>query len=289
MTKSSHISPVFILPGIDGNKSELAEFRSRLSDTLSVKVLDLQSIQEPLAELTDIKAIGRAIACLISQDSPEGFLSLAGYSFGGSVAFEAARHLIESGRTLRFLGIIDVPSPRAEADPVREIWWGRRAIRLIGKIIAGRYGGFSGLAYRAAREVLGRFCSSDSRLRSVLEMVHCFCPSREGSVRRMLLYYFRRRAMRDWRPTPIRGPVFVAISEENSSSIEQWNTLCPQARIVQLPGDHVKIFEPPALEILISEFRDFVQGADFNQPQFSSLAEFHFCSGQEVTPQPRRV
>jgi hypothetical protein len=60
----------------------------------------------------------------------------------------------------------------------------------------------------------------------------------------MLLYYFRRRAMRDWR-------------------------LCPQARIVQLPGDHVKIFEPPALEILISEFRDFVQGADFNQPQFS--------------------
>jgi len=270
MSANSLNSPLFVLPGIYGDKSELAEFQSRLSDTMPVEILELQSIQEPAAELTDMKAIGRAVACVISQRSPDGFLRLAGYSFGGSVAFEAARHLIDSGRSLRFLGIIDVPSPpEPKADLVRGISWGRRAMGLIRKISAGGHGGFLGLAYRATRESLGRFCTSDTRLRGVLETVRRFWPSREEIVRRMLLYYFRRRAMRDWRPTPIRGPVFVAISEENSSSIERWNTLCPQARMVQLPGNHVKVFEPPALEILISEFRDFVQRADLNQPQFS--------------------
>lgn len=269
MTTTSRIYPIFVLPGIDGDKSELADFRSRLSDTLTVEILDLQSLEEPLAELTDMKAIGRTVARVINHHSPEGFLRLAGYSFGGSVAFEAARHLIESGRSLRFLGIIDVPSPGREHDLAREFGWARRVIGLIRKISAGGRAGFSTLAYRATRESLGQFCSSDSRLRRVLEMVRRFWPSREEIVRRMLLYYFRRRAMRDWRPTPIRGPVFVAISEENSYSIEQWNALCPQARIVHLPGKHVKVFEPPALEILISEFRDFVQRADSNQPQFS--------------------
>lgn len=269
MANPSYISPLFVLPGIYGEKTELSEFRSRLLDRVPVEIIGLESIQEPLADLTDMKAIGEAVAREISRHSPEGFLRLAGYSFGGSVAFEAARYLIDSGRGLRFLGIIDVLGPRPEADNVQESRWGKRIIRLTRKISAGGHGGVSGLAYRAIRELLGRFCSSDSRLRRVLATVHRFWSSREEFVRRMLLYHFRRRAMENWRPTPIRGPVFLAISEENLSAIDQWNSLCPQARTIQLPGKHGNVLKPPSLEILLAEFANSVQDADVSEAQLS--------------------
>lgn len=108
---TSDISPVFILPGIYGEKSELEDFRRRLSDEVLLDILELQSLEEPLADLVSITAIGASVAREIDGRNLCGSLRLAGYSFGGAVAFEAARHLINSGRKVYFLGLIDVILP----------------------------------------------------------------------------------------------------------------------------------------------------------------------------------
>ena len=80
--------------------------------------------------------------------------------------------------------------------------------------------------------------------------------------------------MENWRPNPIRGPVFLAISEENSSAIDQWKSLCPQARTIQLPGKHVDVLKPPSLEILLTEFANSVQHADVSEAQLSVPERF---------------
>jgi thioesterase domain-containing protein len=112
-------------------------------------------------------------------------------------------------------------------------------------------------------KLLSRFCSSDFRRRCVLSMMTLFWPSRERFVRRKLLYYFRRQAIESWHPAPIRGAVFLAISQENSYTMDQWNYLCPQGSVVRLPGSHLQVLESPSLEVLLLAFEKAVRNADF--------------------------
>jgi len=243
-----------MLPGIYGDGSELTEFQSRLSNEIPIDVIELQSLEEPLAELLNVKAIGLAVAHDIQLRHPCGPLRLAGYSFGGSVAFEAARHLISCGRDVQFLGMIDV-GLRLESDHDQPgKGFKRHFIQLISKIYANGHGGLRSLTYRSLRELLGRSCSTDRRLQYTLLMLRRFWPAREKFVRQMLLFHLRRQAMDRWQPAAIEGRVFLAISQQNAPSVPRWLMLCPHAHLVQLPGTHVQILQPPSLEILLSEF-----------------------------------
>lgn len=243
-----------MLPGIYGEGLELTEFQSRLLSEIPIEVIELQSLEEPLAELLSMKAIGLTVADDIQLRHPYGPMRLAGYSFGGGVAFEAARHLISCGRDVQFLGMIDVGLRlESDQDQQRE-GFKRHFIRLVSKIYANGHGGLRSLAYRLLRELLGRFCSTDRRLQYVLLTLRRFWPAREKFVRQMLLFHLRRQAMDRWQPAAIEGQVFLAISQQNASSMPRWHMLCPQGHFVQLPGTHVQILQPPSLEILLSEF-----------------------------------
>ncbi len=276
MASSANISPVYLLAGIYGERSDLAEFRRKLSSEIQVEIVELQSLEEPVAQLTDMKAIGAALAQEINRRSPDGYLRLAGYSFGGTAAFEAARYLIDSGRRVCFLGIIDgIIRPRPIAHSAPNNSRSERFLQLLSNINATRYEGLSGfiyrsarLAYRLLREFLGRFCSSDTRLGYVRSIIDQLSPKPAAFVRRMLLFHFRMRAMERWQPDLIHGPVFVAISQEFSSWINHWNSLCPQAGVVVLPGEHVRVLEPPLLDILCSEFSKAVQDADCSSAMY---------------------
>ena len=58
-----------------------------------------------------IEAVAAEYIEAIRQKQPHGPYRLAGYSFGGFVAFEMARQLMASGESVRFLGIIDASKP----------------------------------------------------------------------------------------------------------------------------------------------------------------------------------
>jgi thioesterase domain-containing protein len=251
------VSPVYILPGIYGDKSGLVEFRSRLVGRIPVEIIEIQSLEEPLADLLDMKAVGTAVAREINRRSPEGSLRLAGYSFGGSVAFEAARYLVASGRNVCFLGLIDVRRPRQLAQDAQRGWLDERLLPLLRTIHSTANLPFSIFRYRVVEKLLGRFCSSDFRLRFVLSMTMHFWPSRVRTVRRMLLHDLRGQTMESWHPVPMPGAVFLAISQEYSHSIDEWKVLCPQGNVIELPGVHTQVFESPSLDILLSAFEKF--------------------------------
>lgn len=255
-----------MLPGIYGDKLELLEFQGRLSLDIPIEIIELQSLEEPIAELMSIEAMGLAVAREIEHRFPRGSLGLAGYSFGGSVAFEAAQHLLGSGRSLHFLGMIDVlgPGPRTGHDQRASL--GRRLFRQISRAFAREYGGFYGLPYRLLRQLAGWFCSSDFRLHLVLSIINRLWPAQEKSVRRMLLWHFRRKAMSRWQPLPLQMSIFLAISQENLPSLNKWKLLCPSAQVSLLPGKHNAIFQTPALEALLAAFRKAVENESHHEP-----------------------
>jgi thioesterase domain-containing protein len=58
-----------------------------------------------------IEAVAADYIVAVKQKQARGPYMLAGYSFGGFVAFEMARQLAASGETVGFVGIIDASKP----------------------------------------------------------------------------------------------------------------------------------------------------------------------------------
>ncbi|KAI5986032.1 hypothetical protein F5J12DRAFT_868787, partial [Pisolithus orientalis] len=67
-------------------------------------------------------------AAAVKRTQPKGPYAIAGYSYGGVVAFEVAKRLEAMGDEVKFTGVIDIP-PHI-ADRMREIDWTTNAIDL---------------------------------------------------------------------------------------------------------------------------------------------------------------
>lgn len=107
-------APVFFFPGISGVALELAEL-SRLirydGPIFAIQPRGLDGVERPhrtVAEMAEHQ-VG-----VIRDTQPHGPYRLAGYSFGGLVAIEVARKLIESGETVDFLGLMEPSLPERQ-------------------------------------------------------------------------------------------------------------------------------------------------------------------------------
>lgn len=70
-----------------------------------MRYLGLEEDETPLNRIADI---ARYHVQTLQKIQPQGGLQIGGYSFGGKVAYEMAQQLRKSGRTVSWLGIIDV-------------------------------------------------------------------------------------------------------------------------------------------------------------------------------------
>jgi thioesterase domain-containing protein/acyl carrier protein len=227
---------VFLLPGIFGDEPRLAAFRRAFGTRLRFAVLEHHDVTAPRALLCDLVAAGVRAACEIDERQPEGPILLAGYSFGGCVAFEAAAQLEAAGRSVAFLGILDA-RPSASRQSSRH-WLRRRLLTGVGR-------------FDALRGVL-------------LGLVARLRPSRSLAARRRLLAHFRAQALDRWKPAPLRRPALLVASDEFAEAIvAPWSRLCPGLRVVRVPGSHVSLFEPAALESVAPAFESAVHAASF--------------------------
>ena len=66
-----------------------------------------------MADPTDLAALARFCADEIEQIWPAGPVRLLGYSFGGALAYRIAAELIDRGRVIGFLGMLDTNMPES--------------------------------------------------------------------------------------------------------------------------------------------------------------------------------
>nr|WP_240801532.1 non-ribosomal peptide synthetase [Streptomyces sp. A1136] len=85
------------------------------------RVLGLESVgyNTPDAPLERVEEMAERYLAAVREEVPSGPYLLAGWSFGGTVAFEMAARLEAAGETVAFLGLVDTaapgPVPRADA------------------------------------------------------------------------------------------------------------------------------------------------------------------------------
>lgn len=224
------VPTVFLLPGLLGDEPQMAGFRRSFGERLRFELIALPEINQPAAVLSDVKATALLVADEIQRRQPHGEVLIAGFSFGGCVAFEVAHHLCAAERVVAWIAILDAGF---------DVTYGLRRFLRPDVLLVCRIG------------------ASDRRRRALLSLVHRFLPGGRVWLRRVLLKSFRKRAINQWhpRPLPVSAPALLAISHpDDPSRRDRWNALLPDLRVVQLPGHHLALFQSPSIELLTPAF-----------------------------------
>ena len=99
--------PVYVVHGIGGSAIELAGLGERLACGHPVYAIEPPGLDGAEPPLDDVGMLARHYLAAIKRQQPRGPILLIGFSFGGLVAIEIARFLIEAGEPPALLACLD--------------------------------------------------------------------------------------------------------------------------------------------------------------------------------------
>jgi amino acid adenylation domain-containing protein len=249
--------PIFLLPGGYG---DVLYFRNLIKYVEADR--PLYGLQAPSEESgrsygMEMKEIVSAYLTEILQLQPEGPYYLAGHSFGGYVAMEMARQLLEQGRKVAFLGLWDTypPGPGRQANLPDRIMIHLDNLRGLGP-----------------RRVFGYF---KDRLTTLLIRATHFAP-----VRSFLkwIHYSPKTAFvaalissYGFQPDPYPGDIFLFEVRERPwyvrwDPMENWHKYVQgELEICEVLGQHNNILFEPYVQDLAQKLNDCLQQVDARQ------------------------
>jgi acetoacetyl-CoA synthetase len=124
--------PLFIVHGLGGNVWELADLGKLIPSPRPVYAIEAKGLDGTAAPIDSLAEMAGYYLAAIRELQPRGPYMLAGYSFGGVVAFEMAHQLADAGQAVALLVLLDsythlVNWPSAVR---RQVWRSRIANRI---------------------------------------------------------------------------------------------------------------------------------------------------------------
>ncbi|MGB6222854.1 amino acid adenylation domain-containing protein [Haloferula sp.] len=251
--------PVFAVHGGDGGVLFYREMAERLPKDrpfFAIESPDLGHNEEIIVasiESTAAKYVG-----LLREKQRSGPYLLAGYSYGGVVVYEMARQLTAAGEEVPFVGLFDTVNPAAEMRPYAlsermSVYWNAQADKpLIGRIasLASRFKDGVETHLRVKSEVAAAKSSAAAEAHTELRAIQL----REA----------HEQAMRAFEPKPFDGTLtlFRAEAVNDKFAIPDdygWSSLVKELRIVEVPGQHLTMFDSGHVEPLANSFSKAIQ------------------------------
>ena len=239
-SKTSTAPPVFLVHGADGNAMNFHQLGMLLEPHACVYGIDSVHIWSPKgsSENPDVPELARLYADRLIADFPEvREFRIGGWSFGGMVALEIARHLQKMGHKVCAAFAIDSALHWASMDALR-------ALEL--------NAGFESVARQHLIEVGHDEAEIDELLRD----------TGEGSFSRRLAaaYKSHSAAASQYRPEPYDGEFTLILAAQgtalDSASRKSWHDIT-SGRIHEkvIPGTHWSILRDAGVEGLAAELR----------------------------------
>jgi aspartate racemase len=263
--------PLYCLHGVGGNVVGFDALAQYLSDDQPLYGLQARGLDGQTPPLTSVESMSQHYLKEIRQLQPQGPYYLAGYSFGGLVAFEIAREMVQQGDQVALVALLD---SQARFNAVRHIDQLRRS-----------------------------FLFQLRRMRYHVAKVVMLSPSRKMHYFLAKLHTLRRRrgnrrwqaAVRKWRetatdenalpsqlenveeacfmaaktyqPNSYPGRVVLFVSEGQRISrydpAEVWATLAEGGLEIQsIPGDHLAMLSEPNVRIVAAQLERYLGRAD---------------------------
>lgn len=167
-------------------------------------------------------SIAKHYAEELAEALPAGPVVVCGYSYGGDIALELARQLLEAGRDVPLLVLLDSRSPLTFRGASDKPWY--------------------------------------VRLRDIRNRMRCTFWFNRGlplphGLRIFHIMDVYGKAMHQYRPGPWRGRTLLIRSEARNARPHQWDTICTDLHTVVVPGDHRSIISGHAMEQVMEVMR----------------------------------
>ena len=259
--------PVFIVHGVGGSAMELIPLARSMRCGHPVYGFQAQGLDGTEAPNDRVEAMAEYYVAAMTELQPHGPYVLVGLCFGGLVAIEIARRLLERGEPVALLALLETyPHPRSwplrsqiatlMIQPLRRHW---RALKIFDSREAVQYAKtllprmFRRLKAHASGDNIG--LTTDPSLPPAVGLVF------DGGI----------AALRDYRPRYYPGKVNYLKCEINTmvprDPFPVWARLVRELEIQSVPGDHPELVSTYASDVaawLSSRVRDAV-GAKVTQ------------------------
>jgi acyl-coenzyme A synthetase/AMP-(fatty) acid ligase/thioesterase domain-containing protein len=270
---------LFLFPGVSGDEPRLSAMREELRGQLLIATIRYPGwdvISDPSFRFADMIS---ELAAQISEAAPAGGLLLAGYSYGGIVAFAVARHLSSSGRAIAFLGLLDTEISSSEPSRSHEV----------SSTFAGGYNKLPKWIFRPGWHdnicrVMAKYLSLPKARWISLRLLG---PKSSwlSSRTRFALDYWACRLRRmssalSWPNSQIGPamdiPTFLFRSQRcgpNASSQFGWQTLLTDPKAIAVTGDHFTMLDPPHLSGLTDKLLHCIQSCLITEAEPACIVE----------------
>ncbi len=243
------------------------------------------------AQPRTLECLARYQIAQLRKVQPHGPYRLAGWSFGGVLAFEMANQLLGADEGVEFLGLIDTYVPRL-ADQGKARWQGPRAVENQLLLTCNSFWRTQGEAGTAPLAQLQRLEAQQSDFASLLASCrehHLLYGLWSSMSDVQLRDYFERElahghAMAHYRLAPLDIPVHLFRAEQGSDSVASlgWRETLPAQVLLEVgvPGDHRSMMQAPHIATLgeaIARVLQQLQGRA-EQPSYQPLVAIQ--SGQ---------
>lgn len=285
LTIQSHgdLPPLFLVHGVGGGMVwGYANLSRRLGVDQPVFVLRSRGL-EGKPEPATIEGMAAQYVGDLRAFQPHGPYRLAGYCFGGNVAYEMARQLRAQGEEVCFLGLFNSSPPNSSYDvfPRSPVGWLKAGLNLRHTIVgllqwdAERRRQFIRWRLRTARRHLSRWLNRGDRSDGI--DVEAMVDISNYSEFERRVWTAHVNALMSHVAQPYDGPVTLFRSRGHcvlSSYDEQFgwgDYVTGQLRVVVVPGAHESILEEPHVATLARELAACLQDvrADRGGPRHS--------------------
>jgi acyl-CoA synthetase (AMP-forming)/AMP-acid ligase II/pimeloyl-ACP methyl ester carboxylesterase len=281
---------VFLLPAAHGDTPAVAQFRAAFNGRLRFDVIRYPALDEFIDRGAKFDLLVDAAVAQINAHGQLDTYYLAGYSFGGFVAWETARRLLADGRQVSFLGLIDtrLVAPKRRRKTVYEK--AREYVRLMvnpaprrddlqRRTILASFLAFGASFWDACLaaygdlewwffELLARKFSW-SMLRRIDRLAGTLPRSAGVMFQWQLIARLRNHARERATVKPLDVATTLFRSDEQSDSLPDhgWGNMCRDLVVLPIRGGHLSVFGPNNREELCTMFAQAVDAASTGQRQ----------------------
>jgi amino acid adenylation domain-containing protein len=264
---ASDATPIFLIHGLTGEVMNLHPLALRLAADFPVYAVQARSVDD--AELPPLECVEDMAAFYIEnirRVQPHGPYRLAGFCFGGLVAFEMARKLSDDSETVSFLGLLDSNFHQQYLPPLSRMKYELNKHRIHAETVC-RLPLRDGLAY--VGDKVRRRLRRSSRPAGAADPHPSGPESTDGRnvagedapAEPHAVTAAATRAFLAYKPGKYAGRLTYFRPEQRDlrnimDFASEWHgRVNGHAETVYVPGDHMTMLEAPAVEVLAEHMR----------------------------------
>ncbi|HEV7669693.1 MAG TPA: non-ribosomal peptide synthetase [Thermoanaerobaculia bacterium] len=242
---------LFCIPAVDGYAFVFRPLAAELADQVALAVLQFPGLDGKEAPMSSVEDLAEALIGRMRARQPAGPYFLLGHSYGGLVAYEMTRRLVARGERVSLLAMCDSHTPGAVPLFARLVRDGEQ-LALAARRIWQASGGRLPAAIRAVGHMAQRALRRRVGNTLVEHEIH--------EVRRISTA--ARKRYRFGAPADLPGTaVWLLRAAPGPGSAHLWcrwvapdngweRRLVGPLRIVDVPGDHIRMLNPPNVAVL---------------------------------------